>query len=241
MDADRFESLMRSLSTSPSRRETLRLLVGGAVGSLLTLDILPSQAKKGKGKKKKKSAPSTGCTSNSACTTAHPCRAGRCALGDPASDANGCVFDPVTGRSATCGVGACQRTVNPRCRDGVEQTCQPGTPVCGFNACGDDDCGGSCGGCSGTDHCSDRLCCPQNKEKSCYVDFSTQAETCDCCLPSQHLSCEPDPAFPGSTFCRCCDSGLDICNGECCPQGGAFPTCFMCFDGPDGFECGCFG
>src|SRR5215207_8857558 len=36
MDPDRFESFLRSLSTSPSRRSALRLLVGSVFGGLVT-------------------------------------------------------------------------------------------------------------------------------------------------------------------------------------------------------------
>src|SRR5688572_7694846 len=50
MDADRFESLLRSLTTSPSRRGALRLLAGSALGSLLLGDPLAAEAKKGGGK-----------------------------------------------------------------------------------------------------------------------------------------------------------------------------------------------
>lgn len=57
MDADRFDSLLRSLSGTPSRRNALRLLAGTAVSSLLTLGAVPTEAKKGgngKGKGKGK-------------------------------------------------------------------------------------------------------------------------------------------------------------------------------------------
>lgn len=60
MDAERFDTLLRSLSDTPSRRGALRLLAGSALGSLLTFGWVSTDAKKGgkgksKGKGKKKS------------------------------------------------------------------------------------------------------------------------------------------------------------------------------------------
>src|SRR5829696_6593919 len=52
MNTDRFNALLRSLSAMPSRRTALRLLVGSALGGLLPLGTLSTDAKKGgKGKK----------------------------------------------------------------------------------------------------------------------------------------------------------------------------------------------
>ena len=62
MDHNRFETLLRSLSTAHSRRNALRLLGGSAFGGLLTLGVGRTEAKnggharaegKGKGKNKK--------------------------------------------------------------------------------------------------------------------------------------------------------------------------------------------
>src|SRR3712207_1912989 len=50
MDANRFDSLTRSLPTS-SRRETVRLLVGSLLGGLLPLDPLSLAAKSNRAKK----------------------------------------------------------------------------------------------------------------------------------------------------------------------------------------------
>src|SRR5215213_9917464 len=61
MDAERFETLLRSLHHPPSRRDALRLLAGSTLGGLLTLGMRPAEAKKGgkgkgKGKKGKNNA-----------------------------------------------------------------------------------------------------------------------------------------------------------------------------------------
>jgi hypothetical protein len=53
MDADRFATLLRSLSAAPSRRSAVGVLVGSALGGLLTMGGQPVAAKK-KGKRKKK-------------------------------------------------------------------------------------------------------------------------------------------------------------------------------------------
>ena len=55
MVADRFDTLLRSLSETPSRRKALRLLAGSALGGLLTREAGHALAKKGgKGKGKGK-------------------------------------------------------------------------------------------------------------------------------------------------------------------------------------------
>lgn len=54
MDDSRFDALTRSLSTSGSRRHSLRGLLAGALGLGLALDEIPGLAKKNKGKKKNK-------------------------------------------------------------------------------------------------------------------------------------------------------------------------------------------
>src|SRR5688572_27596369 len=60
MDADRFDTLSRSLSTTPSRRGALRVLAGSLLGGLITLGAEDGDAhdplkkcKKKSGKQKK--------------------------------------------------------------------------------------------------------------------------------------------------------------------------------------------
>ena len=54
MDAPGFDSLLRSLSMTPSRRDALRVLTGAALGSLLGLEHEPGAAKRKKRKKKRR-------------------------------------------------------------------------------------------------------------------------------------------------------------------------------------------
>ena len=53
MDANRFDTLTRLVLTS-SRRKTVRLLVGSLLGGLLPLDLLATEAKKHRGKDRRK-------------------------------------------------------------------------------------------------------------------------------------------------------------------------------------------
>jgi hypothetical protein len=60
MDANRFETLIRSVSKAPSRRGALRLLAGSVLGSLLTFD--EAVVAKRKRKKKRCKNLGDGCT-----------------------------------------------------------------------------------------------------------------------------------------------------------------------------------
>ncbi len=71
--------------------------------------------------------PAINCSDGNDCTT------------DSCDPAIGCVHQPVPG-STTCGVGACQRTVD--CSGGTPQTCVPGTPTAEVCNGIDDDCDG---------------------------------------------------------------------------------------------------
>ena len=50
MDGDRFDAVLRLLTTTPSRRRALRLFAGAAVGGWLGIGQRKTTAKKGKGK-----------------------------------------------------------------------------------------------------------------------------------------------------------------------------------------------
>src|SRR5688500_1475019 len=92
---------------------------------------------------------------------------------------------PPAGSGAGSGTGSATVSPPPPC----VPTCPAGT------VCGSDGCDGVCGVFAGTDDCSDGICCPQEKQKSCGTDPRTQAEVCDCCGQGQHLSCEFDSAM----------------------------------------------
>jgi hypothetical protein len=70
MDTDDFGALLRSFSTSPSRRTAVRLLTGSALGGLLTVGVVPTAAKKKK--KKKKPCPTCPAPTSTRCPTPTP-------------------------------------------------------------------------------------------------------------------------------------------------------------------------
>jgi hypothetical protein len=72
MDAERFETLLRSLSASPSRRTALRLLAGSSLTGLLSLGSLPADAKRKK-KRKGTSPTATVPPTNGGTGTPPPC------------------------------------------------------------------------------------------------------------------------------------------------------------------------
>jgi hypothetical protein len=59
MDMDRFDALVRSLASSPTRRQSLRVLIIAALSGVVSGGTRPVAAKKGKGKggKKRKKKP----------------------------------------------------------------------------------------------------------------------------------------------------------------------------------------
>jgi hypothetical protein len=150
MDADRFDALLRSLSASPSRRTTLRLLVGPALGSLLALVILPTNAKKkggkGKGKKgKQRKRPNTGdrCSKRDKCCCGNVCQNRRCCvppglfcLADEECCSGACGDSAeclCPGLAPHCG-GTCCNPLTQQCQDGhcVPAGCPPDLPIpCG--------------------------------------------------------------------------------------------------------------
>jgi hypothetical protein len=134
MDAGRFESLLRSLSHAPSRRTTLRLLVGSALGGLLTTGSLSTAAKKrggkGKGKGKKKRGPGSPPLT---CGTGTKVCNGQCVA------TTVCCGGCPTG--SLCQNGAC----NPCGASG--QPCCPGNTCGGGLECAFDSNGNTCGTC----------------------------------------------------------------------------------------------
>ena len=163
------------------------------------------------------------------CPSNNPCRPGRCRPNSQNKDANGCVFEPISGGEITCGIGECERTVQ-QCLSGQEQTCVPGQPsaeVCdgkdndcdgvvdnGFDLQTDDANCGSCGNdCTPAGKCCAGDCCEGccgNSE--CKPGTGNQfcgagGEVCE--------DCTPDGACCGGACCDGCCS-----NGECKPGSG---------------------
>jgi len=120
------------------------------------------------------------------------------------NDCNGLVDDMGT---STCGVGACQRTIQS-CIGGVTQSCVPGTP--GTEVCNniDDDCNGSVDDGLGTSTCGVGAC--QRTTQNC-VGGVTQS-----CVPGT-----PGTEICGDGIDNDCDGSIDegCCSDECGPNG----------------------
>src|SRR5215217_2253449 len=182
MDADRFAAFLRSLSGSPSRRSALRLLVGSALGSLLTVGAHPtvakkSKGKKGKGKKKRGGTHPPPAVPPDPGTTSPPPPVGPCD-GQPNDTpcAGGTCQNEVctlgslcTGRDVNCGQGTdavcCQapRNGTATCGSGgsCDFVCSQGFTRCDLlggscipvgDCCTDNDCGGR------SDECQRPIC-----------------------------------------------------------------------------------
>ena len=140
MDADRFAAFLRSLSGSPSRRSALRLLVGSALGSLLTVGAHPtvakkSKGKKGKGKKKRGGTQPPPAVPPDPGTTSPPPPVGPC---DGQPNDTPCAGGTCQNEVCTLGSLCTGRDVN--CGQGTDAVCcqapRNGTATCGS--------GGSC-------------------------------------------------------------------------------------------------
>jgi hypothetical protein len=131
MDADRFERMIRTLTTAPSRRRVLGVLGGVLFGGLL--GFAPSETgakrKKGKGKSKRKrckpQCAGRGCGDDGcggSCGTCGPCA--DCANGVCAARANGISCG---GSCKECQTGQCVNKVDgTECPEGELGRCRSG-------------------------------------------------------------------------------------------------------------------
>jgi hypothetical protein len=161
---------------------------------------------------------------DSRCATDNPCVVGRCDPDDPASDADGCVFENITGGAITCGVGACQRTIQ-QCVNGEQQPCVQGQPSVEICNGIDDDCDGeidegvtctidSPATCGRTGVCAGGSCQLYGSQTICRTPFcvgevkhlEARCDGSGSCPPSQEQNCTPY---------RCHSNGID-----CLTAGG---------------------
>jgi len=139
VDADRFESVLRFLTETPSRRAALRLLAGSVLGGAFTVGVRPARAKKGKGKKKRKKRVA-------APPVVSPSPPAPCAPQDPA---------------VVCAAGCGTRPNN--CGQKVTCPCPPGQNClingsCGIPCTGFGTCPSACAACSFGNKEGQRLC-----------------------------------------------------------------------------------
>ena len=129
MDGRHFDTLLRSLSTAPTRRGALRLLSGTALASLLTLGATSSEAKKKGGGKKsgKKKCKEKG--KETICHQGQTIQVSRCAVKahERHGDTVGACATPNPGPPPPLctGENVCQGTANASCT-----RLQPGASQC---------------------------------------------------------------------------------------------------------------
>jgi hypothetical protein len=192
MDADRFDTLSRTLVQSPFRRTVLRLLAGSAVGSLLGLGALAAEAKK-KGKKKKKrkkrkTPAGKPCTPNCAGKTCGPDGCG--------GSCGPCTNGTCTGGSCSCGPGdvLCQGRCVYSCFFPADFALNPKTCQC---------CGAPGADCSAGNQCCSGTCLPGGNPGTC-VGIGTGS---DCQFDGQ---CSTGFCVNGTCGCP---QGRQICAG----------------------------
>ena len=214
MDADRFETLLRSVSSSGNRRRVLAALVGATLG---LRGLAAAEARK-KGKKKKKKKP---CGPD---TCAGCCDGGRCVPGT--------TFDACGGGGAVCEIcGPDFACINRRC----QVSCVGELGVCDEGRCCDQDSGlckagnenRACSSGGPDQECVDclaldpwMLCGPQG------CCFAEGAE-CPCADSGGCPDCE-DEECPECEGDECSDCEGDECPPSCPTQSG---DCAQCCSG----------
>jgi Chaperone of endosialidase len=167
MDADRFDTLTRSLTETHSRRGALAAVLGSSLGLLGLADVAANNKKKGNGNKKKRNKggnptgqlppppDSTAPPPDATCNP--PCRGGQVCDGENCVCTNGTTFC----RSSK----TCQQCCSDEDCCG-QANCPPDKPVCrtngGIGMCGcpsgEPICGGAC--CTQGFGCSGGICAP---------------------------------------------------------------------------------
>jgi hypothetical protein len=225
MDADLFHTLLRSLSTQPSRRGVARALAG-LVGSGVLASVLGSteaEAKKKKKKKKKKSTQSTPpAILPSPPPPPPPCAVAGCPPGLVCGD-NFCEPPPVCcgelgadcieacdccGADTTCGSGGkceCPHTCNAGCVVGGECCPETEDTNCGPDQVCDD---GFCVCTSGGAVC-DGACCDPYPAEVC-LSPTCQAGPC----PADNDFCAIPETYLCGDLCACLSSidGANVCS-----------------------------
>jgi hypothetical protein len=249
MDADRFETLLRALSSMPSRRTAVGVLaaaVGGAFASRLgsgnrdeAAAKVKHQEHRGQAQGKKKPCPPCKKRKKGKCKGLLPdgsacaggsCRAGSClptVLPPP-----GCT--PACGACQTCLGGSCvpQPLHTPcaggLCQDGACAPCGAGQPCCAGDVCGDGlacTINNSCGSCGGPlEDCCLGGICDQGMFCASATCHPCGGEGEECCAGG---TCDGDLVCVGFPE-MCAHCGLE--NEACCPGGACTGFLVCCAD-----------
>jgi hypothetical protein len=197
MDADRFDTLSRTLSQTPSRRGALRLLAGFTVGGLLSLGVTETEAhdarpacKKKSGKQKKKclkkarkhnaahlreTPPQATCATACAVPACQRCQNGTCVA---ANQGQPCANSATSGEPVRCCDGACP---DPACTPSG-YTGQP---------------------CTLFEHCAGVTCC----SKEPVLCENAAGMECFCPVPGPGEPCGSDADCNNGSPARACICG----------------------------------
>lgn len=248
MDGQRFDTLVRTLATSRSRRSLIRTALATVTAGLGTA-LGMAEASAGDCKRAGKQ-----CKKNSQCCSG-VCSPPSNSTSTAGSDSVCCDPEP---NAVTCD-GQCGDVVN-NCGQVIQcQACC--TPIPRAEACAgncEQDVDDGCGGMYRCGLCADEICV---EEDECNSGECCQGSCCDedrsptaACCPDQGRCCEcfqdNSPGGGGRTFCDC-PSHRELCgtypNDQCClPQdtcidGECVPDAWACpaADNPDGPNVDC--
>jgi hypothetical protein len=223
MDAQRFDTLVRTLGVA-SRRHAVRLLVGGALGGLLARFGL------------EEAVATHGCRHTGAnCTRPGQCCTGRCAGNgtcQPCRRASQCPSPPA---SEPCKQRVCTNTGTCVIKNKAKGTGCGGDRVCCGGACRLPE-GGSDGDCfASNEGCCPNLVCQETKINGAFVNACCKPEGASCTADSVccFTNCDPDTGKCKSCQGRECDTEHPCCpyyaedceNGFC---GGCAPKGWAC-------------
>jgi hypothetical protein len=139
MDAERFASLLRTISHSPSRRSALRILAGSVLGGALGW-LGHEEAEAGRKKRKKRKNKKRGCPEDSfecpdgTCVPSRSSPGSRnCCHGEPCGDCGVCVNGACAEVPGICDTANCQRC--SRVHWSCESSCGAGIDCCRGECC----------------------------------------------------------------------------------------------------------
>lgn len=190
MEADRFDTITRTLGAAPSRRNIAQALAGltlaGGLGTLAGLNDADARKRKRKKKKKKKGAASGNC--KPACGGATPtCCAGAC-VNTATNERNCGSCGETCPPGQTCCGGTCANLATDEANcSACGASCGAGQACCGGVCLDTSEDPENCGGC-GTACGANAVC----EEGACACPPDTLACNGQCACYYQHCGCATD-------------------------------------------------